>query len=186
MFRDACWYCHSFFGMWKWHPKLALNFQLHSVKNQLFDIILTPKPGDTWLQICSYVTSGETFAILRSFAPGHSLVYQAICYEIAIRCIFHVVGEKGRHAIVPSSHAWPSVRHYCIQFLYKSEIMQHLISHKSAREVVLSLAWRWLTPQLHWTPCGFQGRTLQVASCLSRPCIRHFYRKQLNISCFNS
>lgn len=44
-------------------------------------------------------------------------VYQSMpCYQIAIRCILHIIGDKWRHATEPLGHTWGSIRHQSNSF----------------------------------------------------------------------
>jgi hypothetical protein len=57
--------------------------------------------------------------MLRGIWHTDFLVYEAVaCYQIAIRCIIRVVGDKRRHPIVPPDHTWHFIRHQFSQFFY--------------------------------------------------------------------
>jgi hypothetical protein len=100
------------------------------------------------------------------------------CYQIAIRCILHIVRDE----LFLGAPSVTSASSFCVTSWICSicfRINLHVLWS-------LSLAWRQLVPQLHWTTRGFHEPTLTAASCCWRQCFRHCYRNPLNNSGFHS
>jgi hypothetical protein len=84
-------------------------------------------------------------------------------YQIAIRCVLHIVREElflGTPFVTSASSFCATSGICCICFRTNLHVLWSL-----------SLAWRQLVPQLHWTTRGFHEPTLPAASC----CWRHAF-----------